>query len=375
MLNRIIWKLNPNYRAGMNSYFSMNDEGQMRLLVPYSISNSWRIEKTSNLAMMTYLERLGGVLEFDSEGNLIKDYTELTTLPDYARIQCYSEDWLEYNINKWGRHRKGDHEFAYWFTTTEQLGISSYDDVRVIYDANTGETSQYVMLTQPESESELLRGAIKANATGIYFFDWADLTQKPKDTLNAINHCGSALDKLLTTAHKYIPILPLLFPIMDAYGSMRDYAYIVPIQYERQSFGGIAITNPYDPTNTYTWVELAETYDTVDSVLERAIENYLVMLGEEDPTIVDYTETLVINEVTSFEKDGNTIFVANGNLTYIPDNETDPISENNTVWFTQDFLNLTQWQQVIFLEPGDVVLLDVVYINELFYCKVIYSVN
>ena len=375
-LNRIIWKINPNYRAGDNSYFSMNDEDEMRLLVPYSVSNSIRFENTNAIAMTTYLEKVGGVLEFDAQGNLIKDYKDLTTLPHYARIQCYPEDWLEYNINKWGRHRKDNHEFQYFFTTTEQLGISWYDDVRVIYDANTGKTSQYVMLTQPESESQLLRGAIKANATGIYFFDWSTLYPKPIDTYNALVHCLTAIDvEVGTTEHNYYPILPLLYPIRESYQNMSDYAYVVPIQFESLRFGGIAITNPYDNSGIETIIEFADATDTVETVLARALDNYLVMLGDEGTGVSNYTETLEIADITSFEKEGNTIYVAYGNLTYIPANATVPISSNETVWFTQAYLNTTQWETVLFLEIGDIVKINVILLNDIFYCKNIVSVN
>jgi len=373
-LSRIIWKINPNYRPGDNSYFSMNDEGEMRLLVPYSISKSWSFQ--GDLAMTTYLETMGGVLEFDPQGTLVKDYRDLSELPDYARIQCYPENWLEYNINKWGRHRKGNHEFAYWFTTTEQLGISWYDDVRVIYDANTQETSQYVMLTQPESESQLLRGAIKANASGIYFFDWSELAPKPIDTLNAIYHSRTAIDvEVGTTEHNYRPILPLLFPIQETYGNMSDYAYVVPIQFGSIRFGGICITNPFDPSGVDTIVELAEVTDTVDAVLSRAIDSYLTLMGIMQPTEDNFTEILEIAQLASFEQNGNTIILAQGNLTYLPEGNSTPISANKTVWFTQDFLNVTEWQLALFLQVGDTLELNIIVINDIIYCQEIIAVH
>ncbi|MFW9923182.1 MAG: hypothetical protein ACFFDW_07860 [Candidatus Thorarchaeota archaeon] len=376
LLDRIVWQINPNYRIGDNVYFSMNDEGYMRMLVPYSISTSWRIENTNAIAMTTYLLKMGGVMEFDSDGNLIEDYKDISELPHYARIQCYPEDWLEYDINRWGRHRKGNHEFAYFFTTSEQLGISWNDDIRVIYDANTGEMSQYVMLTQPESESQLLRGAIKANSSGIFFFDWSSLQPKPIDTFNALTHCTTAIDiKVGTTDHNYYPILPLLYPIRETFGNMSDYAYIVPIQLERLRFGGIAITNPFDPSGVQTIIEFADTLDTVETVLERSLDQYLVMIGDEGSTTSNYTETLELQNITSFEKEGNTIYVGYGNLTYIPIDETVPIHENTTVWFTQNYLNITQWQQVLFLQAGDILKLEVVYLNGIFYCKEIISIN
>ncbi len=378
-LQRLIWKINPNYKQGDNSYFSMNDEGEMRMLVPYSIIQNWKIEKSNDIAMSTYLQKLGGVLEFDSEGNLINDYKDFSLLPDYARIQCYPEDWLEYNINKWGRHRKGNHEFAYWFTTSEQLGISWFDDVRVIYDANSGETSQYVMLTQPESESQLLRGAVKANATGIYFFDWSTLQPKLIDTYNALTHCETMISLIepAGTANLYEPILPLLYPFREKYHNMSDYAYIVPIQLSAQTLGGICITNPFDTSGIKTIWEKAVIGDTVHEVLERALTRYIdEIIGEEIITPVDnYTETFEIYDLTSFEQDGDTIFVAYGNLTYVPDNETLAIYENTTVWFTQDYLNVSQWQMVLFLEIGDVLKLEVVYQNTIFYCKEIISIE
>ena len=375
-LNRIIWKINPNYRAGDNSYFSMNDDDEMRLLVPYSISKSWRGESTYDIAMTTYLEKLGGVLEFDSEGNLIEDYTDFSLLPDYARIQCYPEDWLEFNINKWGRHRKGDHEFAYFFTTSEQLGISWFDDVRVIYDVNKGETSQYIMLTQAESESQLLRGAIKANASGIFFFDWADLQPKPIDTLNAIKHCTTEIDLVRgTTEHEFYPILPLLFPIRDIYNNMTDYAYVVPVQLSNIRFGGICITNPFDPSGVQTVFEEAQEFETIDEVLNEALNSYFIKLGLETPSIDNKTETLNLTNIASFESDGDTIYVAYGNLTYYPYGDSTAFSENTTVWFTQDYLNVSQWQTVIFLQVGDFLEINVTEVNEIFYCLEIISVT
>jgi len=376
MLNRQIWKINPNYRAGYNSYFSMNPDGEMRLLVPYSISQSFKTEGTFGIGMTTYLEKIGGVLEYNAAGDLVKDYKDLTTLPDYARIQCYSEDWLEYNINKWGRHRKGDHEFAYYFTTSEQLGISPYDDVRVIYDPSTDEISQYVMLTQPESESHLLRGAIKANSTGIYFFDWSDLTPKPIDTSSALIHCErKILDVVGYPDNYYYPILPLLFPIRETFGNLSDYAYVVPIQHDNLRFGGVCIVDPFDPNGINVWAEIAdEPHETVEYSLAKAIDEYLVHFGGEDPTITNETSTLKIDAMSSFIKEGDTIFVAFGNLTYVPGVNESAISENTTVWFTQNFLNVTQWQIVLFLNVNDTVELDVVYINNIFYCKEIYTV-
>ncbi|MHA1126486.1 MAG: hypothetical protein ACTSO7_13430 [Candidatus Heimdallarchaeota archaeon] len=375
-LNRQVWKINPNYIAGYNTYFSMNPDGEMRLLVPYSITQSWKTEAVYGIGMTTYLEKLGGVLEFDASGALVKDHKDLTTLPDYARIQCYSEDWLEYSINKWGKHRKGNHEFAYYFTTSEQLGISPYDDVRVIYDPSTDEISQYVMLTQPDSESQLLRGAIKANSTGIYFFDWSDVTPKPIDTNSAIRHCETKLLQVVGYPdHNYYPILPLLFPIRETFGNLSDYAYVVPLQFDNLRFGGVCITDPFDAGGSNTWVEVAdEPHETVAYTLAEAIEQYLLNYGGEIPATSNETSTLKIDAMSSFIKDGNTIFVAFGNLTYVPEGNITSVSENTTVWFTQTYLNVTQWQIVLFLNVNDTIELEIVYLNDVFYCKEIYSV-
>ncbi|NHJ85684.1 MAG: hypothetical protein FK734_09500 [Asgard group archaeon] len=379
MLERIIWKINPNYRPGDNSYFSMNEDDEMRLLVPYSVSESWRIESDLGLGMTTYLEKLGGVLEFNSDGELVEDYKDLNDLPDYAQIQCYPENWLEYNINKWGRHRKDNHEFAYFFTTSEQLGISWYDDIRVIYDANTGETSQYVMLTQPESESQLLRGAIKANQTGIYFFDWSDLNKKPIDTYNALIHCNTKVEDHAYLegydADNYIPILPLLFPIKNEFNNISDYAYVVPMQYSSIRFGGICITNPFDTTGVDTIVKIAGTSDSVEDVLDEAVTEYLELIGSTQIVENEYDENFTIYDLASFIQDGDTIYVAYGNLSYIPEGNTTPVSVNTTVWFTQDYLNISQWQLVIFLEIGDILELNVVQINSIYYCIEIITIT
>ena len=234
------------------------------------------------------------------------------------------------------------------------------------------------MLTQPESESQLLRGAIKANGSGIFFFDWSNLQPKPIDTYNALIHCATAIDihpDIATTEHNYRPILPLLYPVRDKYQNISDYAYVVPIQFEQLRFGGIAITNPLDTSGIETIVELADISDTVETVLIRALDRYLIMLGDEGLSVSNYTETLEIEAITSFEQDGDTIYVAYGNLTYLPEGEVTPVSENQTVWFTQHYLNLTYWEQVLFLEAGDVLKLEVFYLANVFYCRSIVSIN
>ncbi|MHA1121786.1 MAG: hypothetical protein ACTSPC_03125, partial [Candidatus Heimdallarchaeota archaeon] len=58
-----------------------------------------------------------------------------------------------------------------------------------------------------------------------------------------------------------------------------------------------------------------------------------------------------------------------------PYGNSTPFSENTTVWFTQDYLNVTQWQIVIFLQVGDVLEINVTEVNEIFYCLEIISVT
>ncbi|MEA2071916.1 MAG: hypothetical protein U9O98_11590 [Asgard group archaeon] len=232
------------------------------------------------------------------------------------------------------------------------------------------------MTSKESSGSKLLRGAIKANSTGIYFFDWSDIDPKPINTKSALDNSKNEIDKKIgTTTHNYDPILPLLYPFRDIYGNMSDYAYILPIQFEQLRFGGVCITNPFDTSGTKTWVEFAESSDTVNMVLNRAINEYLLLLGEDTATESNYTETFVIEQITSFESNGNTNYVAEGNLTYMPLDEETPKSENTTVWFTQNYLNITQWEIVLFLHVGDVLQLEVSLINDIFYCMQIFSVN
>ena len=104
-------------------------------------------------------------------------------------------------------------------------------------------------------------------------------------------------------------------------------------------------------------------------------ENIKFHSGDDLTSEDNYTETLDIYDLNSFEQDGNTIYVAYGNLTYIPENETIPIQDNTTVWFTQDYLNVTQWEQVLFLEIGDYLTLEIQKINDIFYCLEIITIT
>ena len=122
-------------------------------------------------------------------------------------------------------------------------------------------------------------------------------------------------------------------------------------------------------------IEFAEEFETIDHVLNEALNSYFIMLGAETPSVDNKTETLDIYNFTSFEKDGDTIYVAYGNLTHYPYGNSTPFSENTTVWFTQDYLNITQWQIVIFLQVGDVLEMNITEVNEIFYCLEIISVT
>ncbi len=104
-------------------------------------------------------------------GELIQDYRydQREDLPAHATIQLYSEGWLESQISNWGQSLVNDNEVRWstvlpWVRSERLLGID--DDVRVVINPDTLEAVQYILLDSTDSTNQILRGAIKANASG-----------------------------------------------------------------------------------------------------------------------------------------------------------------------------------------------------------------
>ncbi|MCH8906715.1 MAG: hypothetical protein IH840_06470, partial [Candidatus Heimdallarchaeota archaeon] len=273
---------------------------------------------TSGAGLVTSDMRLdGGVIIIDETGRIVKNIKDREDLPLHARIQPYSEAWLEQNIEAWGKALVSDHEVSWgaavlpWQRSPRRLGID--DDVRVVVDPDTGGYVQYILLDSRGSTTNLLRGAIKANVSGLFYYNWEKFGYI--DTNSAKDHVQQAvIDVIGTSQHGYKTLLPILYPVKENVTSLSDYAYVVTLQLGESRFGGIAITDPSDKTGTRTVIEFAASESTVDvpKTLDKAIERYLQLVSDDFGENLDGTEmfgTLQPSERYSYVSQGVTVIV------------------------------------------------------------------
>jgi hypothetical protein len=365
-LERLVYNYDINYIVADNTYFTISSEGDIRLIVPYSIQSVVLRDRNVDALITQGVEQKGGILEIDKDGNILYDYKDLTELPEYAHVQYYSERWLEREIRMWGEsitQISPEPEFGALthfggiFKSQWRMGID--DNVRVIIDPDTGKNIQYVMLESTGSDNQVLRGAIKANTTGIYFYDWSEYgfidTNTAKDFANT-----QITNALGTITHGYDPLLPILYPIKDNPQSIQDYAYIIPLQFQQIRFGGIVIIDPIDKTGNHASIRLVgstETYN-ISNIIEIAIADYLIA----DLEGID--GDFHVDSIYQYVELGNTIIAMNGNFTFSFNNETEAI----LIVFRQDRLaNIQDWLFVLQVNQGDEFKLVILFDSGVYY--------
>ena len=363
-MSRVIYNFNPNYIPGDNSYFTLGSDGKMRLMVPYSIRASPLFQGVSGAGIVTqelYLK--GGVLEIKSD-KTVTDYQDLTTLPHYARVQYYSETWLKDMVGSWGSSITSispSREFGLLtsyggiFKSPWKMGID--DDVRVVIDPDTRENVQYFLLESTGSDNQVLRGAMKANSTGIYFYDWSEYGFI--DSTAAKNFAETEItNQLDTTTHGYETLLPLLYPIRDNPQSMDDYAYVIPLQFQGVRFGGVVILDPSDKTGSHNAIKIvsSEGANNITKVIDEAIDAYFS--GSSGAPTGDLAISSTVNYVT----DGNSIFVLSGNFSSSSFNATiDVVFEQGRITDQSD------WIKVVTARPGGTITISIVLESGVYY--------
>lgn len=351
-LSRVVYNHNSEYIIGDNTYFTQDSSGDMKLIVPYSIQANMYFGQSGAGIVTQEIQKMGGILEFDADGQLVKDYTDLTELPEHANVQLYSEIWLERSIDYWARSIKEYHEFGTFthfggvFKSPLLMGID--DDVRVIIDPDTKEDVQYILLDSTGSENQILRGAIKANASGLFFYDWSSYGFI--DTNTAHEHGSTALvNYFQNTVHAYTTLLPVLYPIKDNPTSLNDYAYVMPLQLNNIQFGGVVVTDPSDATGIHSAVQIVETGSNknISQLVELAINDYIAHSPSTNETGA-ISGTFDIDTIYSYVSEGNTIYTMEGNLTIDLD------VTYVTIVFKQEFISeLEDWLKVVQAESGD----------------------
>jgi len=182
------------------------------------------------------IRRYKGIVIYNAEGNVIHDYTTLSSVPTWVN-QVYDEDWMENMINEWGVFRRGT-GFDYWaggflwIVPPSRERVEMSEDTRYIVDPETEDVTAMVMVN-PVANERTLAGVFKATRQGIFFYDYS-----AEEFISGITAEDIVGGKILPPATGYFATeMPLLYPVEVSDGAFR-LAWYVPI-YWREGTGGL----------------------------------------------------------------------------------------------------------------------------------------
>ena len=182
------------------------------------------------------IRRYKGIVIYNSEGNIIYDYTALSSVPTWVN-QVYDENWMENMINEWGGFRRGE-GFDYfaggflWIVPPSRERVEMSEDTRYIVDPETEDVIAMVIVN-PVANERTLAGVFKATREGIFFYDYS-----ADEYISGITAEDIVGGKILPPATGYFATeMPLLYPVEVSNGAFR-LAWYVPI-YWREGTGGL----------------------------------------------------------------------------------------------------------------------------------------
>jgi len=180
------------------------------------------------------IRRYRGLIIYDSQGNVVHDYTALPSVPSWV-TQIYDENWMEHMINEWGGFRRGA-AFDYWsggflwIIPPSRERVEMSEDTRYIVDPETEDVIAMVMVN-PVASERTLAGVFKATRQGVFFYDYS--MEEYISGITAEDIVEGKLPKPATGL--YDAEMPLLYPVEVSSGVFR-LAWYVPI-YWREGTG------------------------------------------------------------------------------------------------------------------------------------------
>lgn len=319
-----------------------------RAFITLTPENKWVYVVTKIDLGVDLIAKPAGVIIYDTDGNLIGEYTKETT-PDWVP-QIYDEDWIELKISEWGDFKRGE-EFDFWASgflwiepSRDRVAIS--EDLRYIMSPDTGKM-QGIITVHPATSDRTLAGVFVVNISGIFYYDYREYNYISGGS--AMNYVESKLTQ--PAQGFYYATMPLLYPI-TVNGELR-LVWFVPVywaQYDADSeevafirFAGLGLIDAKDPS--YIIVNTQTQGKTGEQIIDETKAQFKALFGEETHEEINTVEiTSNVTATYTYIKDGKTHIVLeleNDTYTYIEG--------------TPDSLNATEWYQLLKTQPGDLI--------------------
>jgi len=297
-----------------NAYFSVTSNNLYgRAYLTPDENGKWKYVLTATTVdQWSFVSRPIGVYVYNNFG--VENFYSIDNLPEFI-TQPYDENVMEYLVNCWGSHRRGE-GFDLWaggfpfFIPPSNDRVEISDDTRFIVDPDSNEIVA-VITVDPIGPVETLAGIFKISRHGIQYYNLR--AYEIMSGHQAVNVILSHLPKPSTGEYK--GKMPLLYPLNGT------YTWFVPIYWEGEEEGhrtirlaGLGLVQGND-VNHFAITMTSEGYVGASLVSETK-RRYL---GGETP---QQPETRVVTGILKYKfnyiKNGNTVYV----LTIQSGNET-----------------------------------------------------
>lgn len=273
---------------------TVNDVGEWKYVLTVTDVDFW-----------SFVQRPRGVYVFNEHG--FEGAYSINELPWV--VQYYDEDWIEYMIDCWGKHRRGK-GFDVWAggflwipSSTDRVEIS--DDTRWIIDPDLGEVVAVVAVDHI-GEVQTMAGLFKITRKGIFYYDLSSLGLK--SGLQAQNIIGAHLAK--PASGTFEPQMPVLYTLGGR------YVWFVPIYWrisgeeaaslqETVKLVGLAVVDAQS-LDRFAIVMTSEGY-TGASLVAEAKRRFLQ--GAQPETEAETTVSGVLKAKFSYVSEGNTVYI------------------------------------------------------------------
>ncbi|MFX0089247.1 MAG: hypothetical protein ACFE7S_05045 [Candidatus Hodarchaeota archaeon] len=303
------------------------------------------------------ITRAKGVIVYDTEGIEIGEY-DADNIPSWI-TQPWDESWLINHVSRWGDlKRNGD--FDYWaggflfFIPPSRDRVAISETPRFIVNPDTNDVNALIF-AHPATSDRTLAGVFKATRSGIFYYDY-----RFENYISGITAEDLIEGKIAQPAQgRYYSAMPMLYPLNISPSESRLVWY-VPLYWQEGGysegefiagntiiFAGLGLVDAKDISYILLNTDI-EGLDGEDIVM--ATQNEFIALFS---SITNVTAAFTVNNVSSYELDGDTHIVLGTNNTQYPYIEG-----------TAEDLAPPEWYELLQTTPGDTVTVTIIKIGE-----------